>query len=199
MDRRYGQELVRHRNLAFDIVLLDELRECLAVDCKGKEEISDVLVLVNHSFKSGKVRLDGFIPVIKEKLVCESCRNGLKGDVIAKLCFTCDILLYVFKDTAFPGIIEAFRHITTLHSVNLEHERTVDCINAIDIVAVNDAEKMIEELDMFLYKLLPAEYLVWDSCLSQIVDEATQISEVLAQYCSVVEIINLLDNPKNGQ
>ena len=81
----------------------------------------------------------------------------------------------------------------------MEHELPVDGIYAVDIVALDDAEEVVEDLDVLLDDLLAAKNLVGDAGLAEAVDQQVHVLEVLAEYSCVVQVVNPLDDPEHGQ
>lgn len=199
MDGGDGEVLVGDGNLAFHVVLLDEPCEGLTVDGKGEQEVGDVVVLAHQLLEGNEIRLDGFISYVEEETLDERICERNHRQILLEPLLAGDVLLDVLQDPAVGSVVKALRDVPTRHAVDVKHELTVYGVDAVDIVAVDNPQKMVEDLDVLFDELLAAEYLVGDSCFTESVDKDVHVLEVLAEDGSVVQVVDSLDEAENGQ
>ena len=182
--------VVGHGDFAFHIVLLDEAGEGLPVDGEGKEEVGDGVVLTHEFLEGLKVLLHPGGLIMLEELLDKRRGKCLQGQFFLLPLPAGNVLLDVLDDPALHGVVETLGDVPAGHAVQVHRKRTADGIDAVLVVRIDDAEQMVESLDVLLDYLLAAEDLVGNAFLAEKIDEGCHVPEVLAENGRIREVID---------
>ena len=80
----------------------------------------------------------------------------------------------------------------------MQHEGPVDGVDAVGIIAVEDAEQVVEKLDVPLDDLLTAKDPVGDTLLDELIQKGGKILEIVTEDGRVIEVADTLDDTHNA-